>query len=408
VLRGPSIDQGFTVDESRWIATSRYFWITFVDRDLGGPAWRPNYLVYTHPPVARYLIGFGLWLQGWQPDQLNGRYDSLQGRSFNERAGNVPGPDLLWAARRVTFVFAVASVGLVYVVGRVLGGAVAGLTAAGLVLVNPLLTTVWTRALAESIVAAFGLLALALALYVLPRVGTRLTRPWLPLALGAALALAAATKLNGALGALGLSLFALIQQSLSLARTRRTVGFRSWIDVVLAAVIVFVAVNPLLYVDPAERIVGLVQHRQDEMQFQRSVFNSQAVPDDLASRVDRVALRAFDTYASPRGPLPISFDALLVPAGLLVLAWRTVQELRTRTAGPSLLFLCWLGATYAVVTVNLGFDSSHYYAPLVTLNLLCAGVAVAALVNAGWRFIQRRRSGRHRLAPDQNVQVPSR
>ena len=67
VLRGPSVNQGFTVDESRWIATSRYFWITFVDRDLFGPAWQPNYIVYTHPPVARYLIGFGLWLQGWQP-----------------------------------------------------------------------------------------------------------------------------------------------------------------------------------------------------------------------------------------------------------------------------------------------------------------------------------------------------
>jgi hypothetical protein len=408
MLRGPSIDQGFTVDESRWIATSRYFWITFVDRDLHGPAWQPNYLVYTHPPVARYLIGFGLWLQGWSPDQLNGRYDSLQGRAFNERAGNVPDADLLGAARRVTFVFAVAAVGLVYVVGRMLGGIVAGLVAAGFVLVNPLLTTVWTRALAESIVATFGLLALALALHVLPRVGTRLTLPWLPLVLGGALALAAATKLNGALGALGLSLFALIQQSLSLARTRWTVGFRSWVDVVLAAVIVFVGVNPLLYVDPAERIVGLVQHRQDEMQFQRSVFTSQSVPDDLASRVDRVTQRTFDTYASPRGPLPVSPDALLVTAGLLVLAWRTVHELRARTAGPSLLFLCWLGATYGVVTVNLGFDSSHYYAPLVTLNVLCAGVAMAALVSAVWRFVRKRRPGRSRLAPDQNVQVPSR
>ena len=126
VLRGPSVSQSFSVDESRWIATSRYFWITFVDRDLFGPAWQPNYLVYTHPPVARYVIGFGLWLQGWQPDQLNGRYDSLQSRAFNDRAGNVPSLDLLLAARRVTFVFAVASVVLVYVVGRVLGRAVGG------------------------------------------------------------------------------------------------------------------------------------------------------------------------------------------------------------------------------------------------------------------------------------------
>ena len=48
--------------------------------------------------------------------------------------------------------------------------------AATLALVNPLLTTVWTRALAESIVAAFSLLALALALAVMPYVAT-LGRP---------------------------------------------------------------------------------------------------------------------------------------------------------------------------------------------------------------------------------------
>src|SRR5690349_10679230 len=82
VLRGPAASQAFSVDESRWISTSRYFWITFVDHDLFGPDWRPNYIVYTHPPVARYLLGFGLWLQGWSPEQLNGRYDSLERREY--------------------------------------------------------------------------------------------------------------------------------------------------------------------------------------------------------------------------------------------------------------------------------------------------------------------------------------
>src|SRR4026208_2457890 len=53
VLRGPAVDQAFTVDESRWIATSRYFWITFVDRSLFGPAGRPSCAVCPPPPVAR-------------------------------------------------------------------------------------------------------------------------------------------------------------------------------------------------------------------------------------------------------------------------------------------------------------------------------------------------------------------
>src|SRR5829696_5493587 len=66
VLRQQAHGQSFSVDESRWIATSRYFWVTFVERDIFGPEWQPSYVVFTHPPAARYILGFGLWLQGWQ------------------------------------------------------------------------------------------------------------------------------------------------------------------------------------------------------------------------------------------------------------------------------------------------------------------------------------------------------
>jgi len=179
------------------------------------------------------------------------------------------------------------------------------------------------------------------------------------------------------------------------------------VDVGLTAIAVFVAVNPLLYVKPAERIVGLIQHRQDEMEFQRSVFASQSVPEDVRTRVMHVAWRAFDSYATPRGPIPISVDVVLVAAGLGTLAWRSVRDLRRLRAGPSLLFLCWLVATYAVVTPNLGFDSSHYFVPLVTLNVLTSGVAIAAAVT-----LARRLSARMRPASssdrDQKVQAPTR
>jgi hypothetical protein len=405
-LRGPSAEQSFSVDESRWISTSRYFWITFVEHDLFGPAWQPNYIVYTHPPVARYLIGFGLWLQGWSPDQLNGRYDSLEGRLYNERMGNVPSPDLLAAARRVTFVFAVASVALIYIVARQLGGRVAGIAATVLALVNPLLTTVWTRALAESIVAAFGLLALALAVTAMPHVATLGKRAWLPLTLGATLALSAATKLNGGLGAIGLAAFAVVQQGLAVAETRRTRGLRAWIDAAMMAIVLFVAVNPLLYATPVERAVSLIRHRHDEMEFQRSVFTKDAVPDELSARIGRVAWRAFEDYATPPGPLPVSPDVVLVSVGIGVLAWRSIVDSRRRFAGPALLMLCWVVATYLVVTPNLGFDSSHYFAPLVALNVIVGGVAVAVMLRGVWRAVQAVSDRRSRAG--QNVQAPVR
>ncbi|MCC7369612.1 MAG: phospholipid carrier-dependent glycosyltransferase [Chloroflexi bacterium] len=392
VLRGPAVRQGFTIDESRWIATSRYYWITFVDRDLFGPAWQPNYIVLTHPPVARYLIGLGLALQDWTPEQLNGRYDSLQSRAFNERAGNVPQADLLAAARRVTFLFGVAAVGLLYGIARLLGGPLSGLATVALALVNPLLTTIWTRALAESIVATFTLLTLLLALTVLPRVAGLRRLAWTPLTVGASLALATAAKLNGAMGAVGLVLFALVQQGLAIRATGRTAGLRSWVDLALAAVILFVIANPLLYLKPVERAWALVEHRQDEMQFQRQVFSDQAVPPDLIARVERVGRRAFGSWGTPGVVTPIAADALLVPVGVALLAWRAFRSLRRGTAGRELLLLCWSLATYVIVTVNLGFDSSHYYAPIVSLNMILGGIAIGAAVALARRRIGDRRA----------------
>ena len=34
-----------------------------IDRNLFGPAWQPNYIVYTHPPVARYI-------RRWRTDMI--------------------------------------------------------------------------------------------------------------------------------------------------------------------------------------------------------------------------------------------------------------------------------------------------------------------------------------------------
>jgi len=406
VLREPMAAQRFTIDESRWINASRYFWITFIDHDLFGPEWQPNYVVMTHPPVARYLIGFGLWLQGWSPDRLNGRYDSLRPFSANFRDGNIPTPQLLRDARRTTFPYAVGGMVLIYVTGRMLGGRLAGLAAAAFGLTNPLLTTLWTRALAESIVAFFSLLALAIALYVLPRLNCALSTPWLPVVSGASLALASASKLSGGIAVVGLAVFALVQQGMAYVRTRRTAGLRSWIDLGLAACIVFILVNPLLYPSPAGRTLALLKQRQDEMEFQQDVFERQAVPDDLGSRATRVLTRVAVTYATPRGSLPISPEVPFVVAGMVVVAVWAGLDLRRWHAGRPLLFVLWTAGFYAVITVNLGFDSAHYYAPLVTANAVLAGLAVAALADLV------RKSGRGlnwpRRSLAQNTQLPVR
>jgi hypothetical protein len=384
--------QPFSVDESRWISTSRYFWITFIERELFGPDWQPNYLVLTHPPVARYLIGLGLALQGWSPDQLNGRYDTDRSRDFNRRAGNIPGRDLLHDARAVTSFFAFGALALLYLIGRGLQGMVAGAVVVLLALFHPLLSTLWTRALAESILAFFCLLAFWLAARV-ARTPTANRRRFLAAAgLGAAVGLATATKLSGSLFGAGLFLYVVLRQGIRWLRDRSFAGFGPWIDAGMAAVLIFVIVNPLLYPNPVLRTVQLFEHRRDEMEQQALGTPRLAVPDDLGRRTSLMFERTFRDWGlfEQRTGLPV--DGPLAAAGLalaLVATWRSAR--RRDPPGPEALLLCWAVAVYGVSTVTLGFDSSHYFAPPATVAVLLQAVALVWMARAVAGFIRGRR-----------------
>jgi 4-amino-4-deoxy-L-arabinose transferase-like glycosyltransferase len=117
-----------------------------------------------------------------------------------------------------------------------------------------------------------------------------------------------------------------------------------------------------------------------------------------------MAYRVFVTYATPRGPLPISPDVVLGAIGALILSGRAWRELRQGRAGPRLLFLFWTLAFYGVITANLGFDSAHYYAPLVTANVICSGVAIGEAVAVVLAVTRRRWPVR---PDDQNTQIPA-
>jgi 4-amino-4-deoxy-L-arabinose transferase-like glycosyltransferase len=381
VLRHQALAQAFSVDESRWIATSRYFWITFVDRDVLGPEWQPSYIVLTHPPVARYVIGFGLWLQGWSPDELNGRYDTDRSRQYNRLAGNIPSRALLDAARRVALVFAVGATMLLYPIGRGLAGPAAGAAAVLLALANPLLSTLWTRALAESVLAFFSLLTLLLAMRVAAAIDRGERRFGLWVGLGVAAGLAVATKLTGALVGAAVASFALVRQIARHPPDRAWAGFGPWVDAGLAAILTFILVNPLVYPDPIVRTAMLFEHRRDEMQQQALGTPRLAVPDDVRTRAALTYRRTFLDYGTFQAWLGVALDLALAAGGLgvtLVATWRSWR--RRCPLGPPTLLLCWTLTTYVVSVANLGFDSSHYFALPETIAVLLEALALATVL----------------------------
>ena len=185
-------------------------------------------------------------------------------------------------------------------------------------------------------------------------------------------------------------LYVTARQALRLWHERSLAGLGPWIDAGLAAALVFVAVNPLLYPNPAWRSVMLFEHRRDEMEQQALGTPRLAIPNDVSVRATMMYRRTFEDWGTFDARAGLPLDGPLAALGLGVVAFATWRSIRRREAlGPPALLLCWTLAVYVVSTVNFGFDSSHYVAPPATVAVLLQAVALAGLVTAVVRLVRR-------------------
>ncbi|HMM41948.1 MAG TPA: hypothetical protein PKA95_08610, partial [Thermomicrobiales bacterium] len=151
-------------DESDYIWTSRYFDYLVVSRDLDNEAWGDNLWTHTQPMMTRYLIGGWLWVRGYNLSTLPApSYDWGKTYEENKQAGHVPEDWLLVEARVPSVVLAAGSAVLLYWLGSMVAGPLAGVVASLLLLGNPLMREHIVRAIPEPALMFFALLALWLA-----------------------------------------------------------------------------------------------------------------------------------------------------------------------------------------------------------------------------------------------------
>jgi hypothetical protein len=149
------------------------------------------------------------------------------------------------------------------------------------------------------------------------------------------------------------------------------------------------------------RTVLLFEHRRDEMALQAEGTPRLAVPPEIGARAALMYQRTFAEFGTVQSRTGLPLDALLMAGGLVAVALVSRRTLRsTGLPAPSLLLLTWTISTYGVSTVNLGFNSSHYFALPVLLAVMLEAVALAALVSGIGRVARRWRSvGVARAAP---------
>jgi 4-amino-4-deoxy-L-arabinose transferase-like glycosyltransferase len=392
----------FFGDEGRAIWLTRYFDFLFIRHDLTNPEWGDNYWTHDYPFVSPYIIGGWLRVRGVDLDNVPPPYRFEADLKDNRREGRVPDEALLAEARAPIVALGAGAIALLYLLGRVLGGVIAGLAAGGLALAGPLSRAVLTRAVSDSPLVFFLLLGLLLGV-----LGARRGRVGgLPIgwavAVGVALGLALGTKLTAALslaavvgwGGLAALLAARSHRSSDLGARlgRGWAAGRGWALALAVALLVFVLGDPHLYSNPLLHTAHLFQHRAEEMRRQQRVYPRDAVLNPLERPGHVLASSLIDgTWAGSHG-LPL--EAGLASLGVAALLVRIRRSWRRTGALPAEgLVLLTVLVYFVGVSAGLLLGWTNYFLPTFLLGSLLSGLGLSALARelpVVWAAVQGR------------------
>jgi hypothetical protein len=272
----------FFIDEAHKIAETCYWDLFVAKRDFHAPAWSTDFYARTNPTVPKYVFGTVLAAAGCRvrDTQLQDDFENLWRQPAVLRA-RVPDRMLL-ATRLTSVVFGSLLCATLFAIGHKAGGAVTGLLAVALVLLNPYFQYYTRLGLNESLLMLLLLVVVPVtwwAASALDRYRTdndvRRVRRLADVCLftviipGATIALATGTKLTGALTAIayagGVSLAVLRRpEATGTAWSKRLAS--ALVSVLLAtllAVAFFVALNPYYYSHPLSRFAETLHACQD-------------------------------------------------------------------------------------------------------------------------------------------------
>jgi hypothetical protein len=371
----------FDRDEARWIYHAGS--VRHLLQPLGS-AWADDTVNRDQPPLAGYVLGAGLALQGESLHTV-GWWNMSKSRAWNTKHGNMPARAELFAARRVNaLVGALAAAALFLLVAR-LTNPIGGLAASLALIAHPLMTQLASRADSDALLVLLVLLTALAGVWLAER-------PTWPRAvlLGTLLGLGGADKLTplgiaAGLGVLGALLVVWSRFGEAGSRERR-LGWRLLIQPAVA-VAVFVAVSPYLWRNPLRDALNLYDFREHEMSNQRRIWPTLAIrsPLDLAHRVWKLLGMQMDptgwAIAEARRFVPgqLAFpglDLALGLAGLALLAW---AALRWGPTSPAMLAACVIGGEAALALVGMRVYFARYLMPVALALTVGLGILAGTL-----------------------------
>ncbi len=382
-------------DENHWIHTSKYFKLFFIDRDFHNPQWK-EWWTWDQPSVGRYIIGISLYLDGgekrFEEVAKMAVWKSSQSFLWNTLNGALPMKDILYRARLPMAILGGLTCFLIYLAGTMLFNRWTGILAALLLAYNPLMLESSQRAMTDSPLIFFMTASMVLMIFFYQSINRRkhYTALGLSLLIGVAVALAAGSKMNGALAGITFGTFCILLSVFKIKQLYRNCNLpalprRIMTDMDLktvsscliisglTSILLFTALNPYLYKQPLKGFQKMVEHRMETAKNQQKNWTAIHTAGEKFRFVTNRSL--YDArYTTLKSVFHLPLDLILFITGLVILFYtETRHVIQNGALSMKSIVLVWTLITYIGIMVWIPLDWDRYYLPVVPcVAMMCA------------------------------------
>jgi len=348
-------------DEVSWIFTGYYFNLYFLRFDLLHKDWN-DYEAFDHPPLAKYIVGGTLFLNGYTIDSLepkrliNSMVPLLNAQKvFDLVIPKVPNPNVVIpSARSVIFGFALSSLFLIYLFLRTAYGILPAIIATSLIACNPIFSSVSTRILADPVLLFyFALLLLLCALYLKSQRNVYIVLGFI------VSSLAFLTKLNGILSVFVLIIVFLVKNKFSISKD----DWKSLITGFIAFLIISVLLNPVFLNTGVKAIWKMVDVRWSVFRLYQETWKSVALLS-IGERFHVAAQMIFFKYS-------IFYQLIKVPVELILFGAGAYYAFRKKEL---LLILIFVFLVVIPISI-LPFNMPRYFYWIFPFIYIIAGLS---------------------------------
>ncbi len=404
---------GFHIDEAHKAGEAYYYHLFFEQGDLDHPDWTRDFYARTNPPVGKYVFGAALAASGHPVRNHDIQHAFDAHWSEPERLRTLVPDGVLRTTRRTSAVFGALICAAIFVMAYRTFGTLAGLIAVVLLLGNPYFARYSQRGLTDSILLFHLALIVPVAFWsagVLRRHwrsdAPTAVRRWLVILAataivpGVVIALATASKLNGALAGFAYAavviLVALQRPSVKPLWRRLGLATAAIALAVVVSVTVFVAINPFFYDDPFGKMVRTLETFRDWTLLQQiSPGGGAFTLHQKTSAVGHYGLRSLHlplaTYLGTAGTwltvLGFSAGVVALVGACLGLSLETRQDEQTdatrqRRVTDARIVASWVLVCILGITLWLPLTWDRYMLPPYLAVALTTAIGLVALLGA--------------------------